>query len=537
MTRNDHHFGYLLKANLKQNLRFILIWMLVLVLMIVSGAVKFQALFESDAKGVAKMIAMLKTPGMAGVFGALPSAGTESQATVFAGVMIVFMVILGALFMIPLAISNTRGQEEDGLLEMVRARNVGRTASLTAAIVELVGLNVLLGLLYFIGLSAAHLKGADLAGNLLFCLDLAVANLMFAALALLIAQLASSTRSATMLTYAIVAVIYLVRVVTDIKDPTLTWLSPMGWAQKTDAYTTNNFWPVILMLAAASLLAGAAAVISKNRDLGAGILPERSGRARASEWLRSVPALLIRTERNAIAAWLIGSVLFGAVFGSVIGNAGDVLKENPVYRKMLSIEQLNVADRTMTLSFMNMFILIFITLAIVAGAQLIFRLRHDDDHGYLDIIHAEKASRMKIAASYFGIGLLFAIIVYVLSIFVVFFIGNATLKTPLELKYLLRMMAAGIPAVTAFLGLAILLIGAVPRVASLFWIYMGSGLIVQLFGALLSLPKHAGAFTPFGWLNDTPLHAPQTLAIWLMMIATILLVAGGMLGYKRRDLE
>ena len=53
-------------------------------------------------------------------------------------------------------------------------------------------------------------------------------------------------------------------------------------------------------------------MIARNRDLGAGIIAERTGRAKAAGWLRSIPALLWRTERRLFAGWLIGAVVFAA---------------------------------------------------------------------------------------------------------------------------------------------------------------------------------------------------------------------------------
>lgn len=112
MRHSNRNAGYLLRANLKQNLKFSLIWLVILIMMIASGAGKLEAAFAGGASGSKEIVKMLQAPGMAAMFGAMPKVDTYNTAIVFAGVMVVFMIILQALWVMPLMIRNTRGQEE-----------------------------------------------------------------------------------------------------------------------------------------------------------------------------------------------------------------------------------------------------------------------------------------------------------------------------------------------------------------------------------------------------------------------------------------
>ncbi|HAJ53114.1 MAG TPA: ABC transporter permease, partial [Lactobacillus sp.] len=197
MRRNNRHAGYLLKANLKQNLKFSVVWLVILIMMILSGAVKLEAAFVNGASGSKDIVKMLQAPGMAAMFGATPKVSTYNAAIIFAGVMVVFMIILQALWVMPLMIRDTRGQEESGLLEMVRARDVGRTADVTAAIWELLLVSFVMAAAYFASLLAVNMDGTDMAGDLLFAIAMLIANLVFGSIALLFAQLANNTRTAS----------------------------------------------------------------------------------------------------------------------------------------------------------------------------------------------------------------------------------------------------------------------------------------------------------------------------------------------------
>lgn len=535
MLRSDRHVGFLLRANLKQNLKYSLVWIVILEMMMASGAFKMQTIMESTGKGVQDLISMLKMPGMAGLFGAMPNGVTYNSATVFAGIMMVFMVILDALYVMPLMVRDTRGQEESGLLEMVRARTVGRTAATAAALCELVIVNVILFVLYFGTIVSLNLKGADFNGTLVFNLALIAVNLMFGAFTLLIAQLASTARGASMIAYTVLGAAYLVRTVTDIENPDWTWLSPIGWAQKTNAYSENNYWPILLMLGVTLLCAAAAWQVAKNRDIGTGILPEHAGRARAAGYLRSVPALLFRTTWGVVLGWLIGAVVAGGIFGGVLNSVGDIVKTNPLYRQMMNVTQINAANKTMVLSFLALYILLFVTLGVVAGTQVVFRLKEDEDKGYLGMIHATKQTRQTISLSYYVIGLAVSLVVFVVGTLMVYYTGNASLKEPLATEYLTWMLVAGLPAVLAFVSLAILLVGWAPRISAVFWAYMGIGLLVQMFESLLNLPKYSGKFSPFGWLNQAPLHAVQTPWLSAMIIITVVFLILGVIGYRQRD--
>ena len=497
MRHSNRNAGYLLRANLKQNLKFSLIWLVILIMMIASGAGKLEAAFAGGASGSKEIVKMLQAPGMAAMFGAMPKVDTYNTAIVFAGVMVVFMIILQALWVMPLMIRNTRGQEESGLLEMVRARNVGRTAAITAASLELLIDSAIMGILYFVSLAAVNMGGTDLYGDFLFSLGMVIANLLFGAIALLFAQLTNNTRTANMLSYMVLTAAYLVRLVTDIQHQNLTWLSPIGWFEKANFYTDNNVWALGLALLVSILLAASATMIARNRDLGAGIIAERTGRAKAAGWLRSIPALLWRTERGLFAGWLIGAVVFGGVMGSVLGGVGDILKTNPLYRKILDVGQINAANQTMVLSFLGMYLGIFVALAVTAGVQVAFRLKRDDNLGYLSVIHAEKPTRTTISVSYYCFGLLAGVFVLSAGLLALFFTGNTVLSHPLPLKYLGRLFVASVPAVISFIALGIALVGLWPRLSSLFWLYMGAGLIVQIFRGFAKTRRQLHTF----WLD------------------------------------
>ncbi|MFM2489314.1 hypothetical protein ABW365_15690 [Enterococcus avium] len=116
--------GFLLKANLKQNRIKHLIWIVILVGLFASASTKFNVLFGTQTD-INAIVETLKTPAMVSLFGEFSAIEPYTTANVFASEMLVFMGMFMVFMNISLAISNTRAEEDSGLLEMVRSRTVG----------------------------------------------------------------------------------------------------------------------------------------------------------------------------------------------------------------------------------------------------------------------------------------------------------------------------------------------------------------------------------------------------------------------------
>lgn len=534
--QNNRHFLFLLKANLKQNSWRHLSWLLILGGLFASAAAKFNVLFGAT-KDIAAITKTLKTPAMVALFGEFPTDPPYTTANVFAAEMLVFMAMFMAFMNISLAIRNTRVQEETGVLEMVRSRSVGRSAALSAALSEIIGLNLVMGVFYVGSLIFANLNGATLLGDILFGMSLALAGIFFGCSSLLIAQLVSSSRSAYFISYSFFGICYILRMITDVSKPAWTWLSPLGWVQKTYIYTQNDFWPLVLLTGSSLLLVGLAFHLASTRDINSGLLADRPGKAQAGKFLRSPLALVMRTEKNSLIGWLLGAVILGVCYGSIFNTIGDIIGTNPTYKKMLGVTQIDTANRQLILNFLNMLVLFFIALAVVAGLLVCFRLKSDEQKGYLELLHAKAITKTKLAVSYFSVGWFSSLLVYTGALAGSFFTGNALLNQPIPLKFFWRMLLTGFPAVLFFLGCGIFLIGWLPKFTNVLWLYLAGGLLVKFFGPLLNLSEKSGNFSPFGWVGKIPLTKIDTGWFIILVAGFVLLSLGGVIGYTKRDLR
>jgi ABC-2 type transport system permease protein len=535
MTNNTKHMGYLLKTNLKQNRLKSLVWLVVLVGLFAGAASKFNMLFGTESD-IAAIVTTLKTPAMVSLLGEFTANTPYHTADVFASEMMIFMGIFMIFMNYGITVANTRAQEESGLTEMVRSRQVGRSASFVATFLEIFCLNVITGALYVVSLIAAQLNGATLAGDLLTGAILAAVGLFFGMASLLFAQLANSARTASFLGYIFFGICYIVRMVTDVTNPQLSWISPLGWLTKARIYSTNNWLPVVLLLAGTVVLFGATLTITKTRDIGAGLINIGDGKSKASRFLQSPLSLILKVERNSIIVWVVLLFILGGTYGSIFGTIGDIIGANPTYRKLLNVTQVNEANLQLLLSYINMISVFFVAVAAVSGLMIVFRLNGDEKKGYLEIVHSKMVSRLKLALSYYVVALGTAILGVVASVAATFIVGNTGIKDPIPMTYCWQTLGATIPAVVFFVSIAFFVVCVSPRFTGVVYGYLGISVVFRMFSTLLDLPKGLNNISPFGWLGEVPAESANSVAVVVLLVAFVVLSVLGLIGYQKRDL-
>ena len=298
--------GSLIKLILRQERLKIFIWLFSLVAVTLAAAAAYPSFYTDEQSRLAYALTM-KNPAMIAMLG--PGYAVEEYTAlgpILSTDMLIFTVIAVAVMNILFVVRSTRADEEDGRLELVRSLPVGRLSYLSVSIITAVITNLLLALLIGFGLYALNIEGIDLAGSLLYGFNLGAVGLLFAVLTALFAQLAETSRGAMMLSFAALAAAYLIRAVGDVSNETLSFISPLGWAVRTDVFVGNQWWPVLLSSAAAVVLIAVSFYLNSVRDLDAGFIPAGKGREHASPFLQTLFGFTLRLQSVNIAAW--GSV-------------------------------------------------------------------------------------------------------------------------------------------------------------------------------------------------------------------------------------
>ena len=534
-TRLFARTGLLIRFNLRRDWKKLLIWVVVLTGLFTAIAAKFDGIYGTQT-ALNEIVKTLKMPAMISLFGAFTAKSPYTTAKVFATEMVVFIAIFMIIMNIMVAVATSRGDEDDGLLELVRAHAVGRLAPLLAGVVELTALNGLVGILFGLGLTVAKLPGATIQGNWLIGLGLGALGWAFGMLTLLLAQVINSASGTTMLSYVVLGIMYVARMGTDVSHPRLTWWIPFGWIEKLDAYQANQWLPVSLYLLLGIGCLSVAALLNVQRDLGAGLIEQRRGRRQASLLLRGPATLLWRQSHGVIIAWLLGNFILGASYASVFNTIGDLAKSNPMIKQLLGASALAAANRMIVKNFIAILAIVMVIVALIPAVQLMLKLVNDEQKGYLHQVYATATSRWHVWASYTGWSLITGMAVLLAGLSGMYLMGLVSMKDPINWITYWHVFCAYGPAMLVMVAVASVLTGWLPKWRYAAWAWVFYAFFSLYLGNLIDLPKWARHLTPLGFVNKVPIKSLDWATGGWCLALTVLLLVVAVLGYRRRDL-
>lgn len=369
--------------------------------------------------------------------------------------MLLLTALVVGLMAILLVAGRTRGDEEEGRLELIRSLPVGRLSCLNATLLVQIGTNALLALVAGFGLFALGIESKDLEGSLLYGAALGGTGLVFAGVTALFAQLSDSSRGTIGYSIAALMIAYMVRAVGDVGNETLSWMSPLGWVTKAGVYSANHWGPVVLMIAFALLLFIAARTLHAYRDLDQGFLPSRPGRSHASRLLQSPFGLTLRLQRIGFIAWAVGLYVLGASYGSVMGDLETFLGNNEVLAQMLG----GGDGPSLTEPFLAMLVMIITLVATIPPVLTINRLRGEEKRGRVEPLLGRAVSRIRLMGGYAAAAAANGFVMMSLGAIGLWSAGNASMESGLDFGIMYGAAMAYVPAVLVMIGIATFLIG------------------------------------------------------------------------------
>lgn len=530
--RNLAGLGRLVRLILRRD-RFILpLWVLVFSLLPTAVASAFSDLYPTPEEVADAATQFGTNPSFNGLLG--PIYG-ETLGSLVAWRNSILFVILGVVSLLTV-IRHTRVEEETGRRELLGSTVVGRHAPLTAALATVAGANFVIG-----ALVATTLPGSDLpvTGSIALGIAIAASGIVFAAVGAVAAQVTETAGGARGIGVGAIAVAFVLRAAGDSAGDDgaiswLSWLSPLGWAQRIRPYASERWW-VVAALAALTLVVGAVAyLLSVRRDVGSGLVPARLGPAYASPQLSTPLALAWRLHRGLVVGWSAGLAVLGVVYGSVADGVTDLISDNPDMREMF--ERLGGAGALIDL-YLSGVMSILALIASGYAVQAALRLRVEEEALRAEPILATSVSRLRWLSSH----LLFAFVGPTVAVMVAGFAAGLTYgviagEVVEQVPRLLGAAAAQLPAVWLLAAVAVALFGILPRLTQLGWVIYGAVLLITLLGAVLGLDQWVLDLSPFVHVPTLPggelLLAPLA---WLVVVGG-LFVVGGFSRFSQRDI-
>lgn len=434
------------------------------------------------------------------------------------------------LMSIFLVVRSTRAEEEAERAELLASAVVGRHAVAAAAVILVAGAQVVIAAASAVGFIAF---GFAPVGSVALAASITAVGWVFLAIGLLSAQVFSTARGALAGALLVLVAAFIARAVGDVADHPVRWLSPIGWSQAVRAFVDERWWVLGLSVAGTVVVLAAAVWATMRRDLGAGLIGARPGRAQAG-MIASHPMLRVaRLQRGSIFGWSVGLILIGAVFGSIADEIEKMLIDQPQLAEFFAqAEGITILDAY--LSTAAIFIGLLAAGFAVASALAV---HHEERHGRAELLWAGPLSRARWLGHHLAVTGLAAAWMLVagglgLGVAAVVSTGDAGL-----LGVSVRAAVAMAPAVAVMLALTVVTWALRPAWSLGIWAYVAVVVLIGYFAELLRLPTAVRSLSPFEHLALLPAEPWRTTPAVVMSAVVVGVLALAVVGVGRRDLR
>jgi ABC-2 type transport system permease protein len=518
------------------------LWLVILVFFSVALVPGIEQVIGQGG-GMDELLQTLTTPSMIAMMGPLYN---ESSAGLFAFMMLLWTQLAVGIMNIFLIVRHTRADEERGRTEVIRSLPVGRLATLNAAMLTAVIVNVLLAVITGLGMFAAGggqtEAGFTLGGCLLYGALLGVFGLFCAAMTAVFCQLCVSSRGALAFPGVIMVALYMIRAIGDMPNEdgvmeyeALSNLSPMGLLQRSQVFVNDYWWPVLAVLLITAVITALAFVLNRARDMEQGFIPAKPGRKTAKKSLLSPHGLAWRLTRNTMIWWSIGMFSIAAMYGVIMGDIGDFIESNEFYGQlMIDVpEHMGNMQAQSFVATINIMLSICIAIPVLA---MVFKLRREESDGRLEHILSRSVSRTRNLAGYTAIGFGTSLIIPLVTAFGFYASSVSVMEEPIAFSFFLENSMVYLPALWVMLGFAVVLVGLFPKATVFSWGYIGYTFFVMFFGGIVNLPEWLQKTTPFGYIPMLIIEDVNWLSMSVLTMIAATLIAVGLIGYRRRDM-
>ncbi|MEV6842741.1 hypothetical protein [Actinoplanes sp. NPDC051411] len=518
--------GVMMKIVWRTRRRSILVWVMALATGMVGTAAAVAHFYDTPAKIDTYAAAVTAGNALAAINGHVE--GIDTLGGVIQDEFGFLASILLPLLGIGLIAGSTRREEESGRLETVLAGRIARHQPVLAALTVATAAVALTSVLFAAGLAVC---GVPISGAILYGAALGALAFTFAGLAALLAQLVSHAGDVYAASLIVLAAAYVLRGVGDTTKSGWTWLSPLGWTEKTAPFGSQRWWVLLLPAVAGVATGGAAVWLAARRDLGSALLRGHTGPERATRFRSRPIGFAAWIHRPATAGWLTGAILLAGMMGALSRQLLDAMAGNNSLAGTMGISDGRPLDGFVAATQLYV--------AIVAAGyvvQAIGTLRTEETDGRLETRLAGTLARLRWLAAHgvvVGAGLLLIVVVSssVLALSTAWSLGNAG-----ETGAIMRAGLAYLPGELVFAGLALASFALWPRGYGLVWTAYAATAFIALLGPGLHLASWMLDIAPTTHAGNPPLGTVDAGSLALLGGISIGLLLAGFNGFHRRDL-
>lgn len=536
--------GTLIGFTLKRNWGRFLVWLVIVVGMMGYIGNFYQTTFSAPTKpgeqsALEGFISTVHSPALTAMVGIISQPESISGA-VWCKYWMFGSLMLG-IGMLFLMTRNLRADEDQGRAELIRSTPLGIHARLMTSVGWMSVVSIVTGLVAGGVLAAMNLTtdgtrqvmtSAQAAnGAMLMGLSMALVGLLGVGIGAVTNELSPSSGAANGIGIAVFGVFYLLRAFGDLGGNALVWLSPMGWAQKTDPWGANRWWLAGVVIVFAAVLVGVAWLIQSRRDLDASVIRASHGHPAASGFLQTIVGLGTRLQRGSLIGWLIGIVVFGGLVSSVMQSMSDMLANSALANGPLG----DIVSGGLKALAAGLLVPLIALAISVFAAQSATTLRADEAHGVLEAQLAGAVSRTSWALQRLAITVIGTVVLLLVAGAIV---GQsyAGLVAGGSMADIVGAFLAYLPACLLLASVFVLGFGWWPRQSVLVtWIVVGFLWVIMMVGIAIRIPQWFLDLMPFNATPQLPAAAMDWRPIVIMSAIAVVFSAVGLIGLRRRN--
>lgn len=514
----------LIRLIIRQSRFMLLFWIVLSMLVVVSTGMTLQAQAPTQEILVQLFEEGFNDPSITALYGTIQDVNIAAFTAWRTRVNI---AAFAAIFSLLFVIRHSRKEEETGRLELIGSTPIGRHASLAAVLIVGVIANVLMTLLIIIGSSG---MGFPLAGTFVLALFAGVFGCFFMGIAAVAAQLTSSARVARGISFGWLGIFFFLQILINVSGTTsnILAISPFGWGILAKPYAGEQFWVLLIPIVLSTVLLYSAFDLSAKRDVGMGMIPERSGRGEAKPSFNSAAALSWRSHKNLLIIFVTTAAVIGLAIGgmaqSLVGMTSSPMLADWVAR-MGGPEK----------AFLSAFIFIegiMITAYAIATA---LRIRAEEKEMRAELLLTTPVSRIEWGLSHLKFA--FAgplLILFVLGLTTGLSASAASGNSGEFLRLLLETITK-IPAIWVMTGITVLILGWLPRASVILsWAAWGLFGIMVFFWEFEIISEAVAAISPFVHIH--PMKETSIITLIMLTLVAVGFTAAGLNGLRRREI-
>lgn len=508
----------------------LVVWWLVIVGLFAYVEAYYRSIFTTQA-ALDDFAAVSNVPAIKALTG-LAAAPPTMGGAVWTKIWMTCTLTLafGVVFLVT---RSGRADEEAGRTELLRSRMLGLHAYSVASWLVAALLCVAVGAGVAVVSIAGGLdpEGAGITGSAVLGASIIGVGLVAIGVAVLAGQVTSTSRAANGLASTVIGAFYVLRMVGDLGDGQLTWASPIGWGQQMQPWGADRWWPLGLLLAFTAVLLGLSVRLESRRDLGAGLLRERAGRASAHTRYASPIGLALRLQRLPIIGWSLTVTLTALLFGSVVDAMTQLMADT-------TSTIATIMGGTGVDALLAELLVIIAIVTTVFATQTTLSLRGDEASGIIEPQLAGAVSRRRWVLQRLLIPAVGSAVLLVVGGGFLELSRGATAGHSAQTVSLALAALAYWPAVMVFVGLAVALFGWLPRLSvALSWGVLAAMWIAVLVGDALHLPSWVLDTLPFSATPHQPLEPMSWPPLLMLTVAAGILCWLGLTRFASRDIQ